>query len=53
MGDMADFALEEVMDDEDAYTDFATGGMSEAEAYERGIIDELGYEIRPRKTRRR
>ena len=44
MGDAADMALDECMNFEDARTDFHTGEMDEAEAFERGIIDELGYE---------
>ena len=45
MGDGADLALEEMEDDEEAREDFRHGQMSDEEAYERGIIDELGYEI--------
>lgn len=46
MGDMADFALEETEDGEDAYTLWALGEMSYQEAFERGIIDELGRDLR-------
>jgi hypothetical protein len=45
MDDGADMALEDVMDDEDARLDYRRGDMSDIEAYNRGIIDELGYEI--------
>lgn len=44
MGEMADYALEGVMDDEDARLNFRIGKMSHIEAYDRGIIDELGRE---------
>ena len=44
MGDMADDFLDDVMDMEDARLDYRTGLMSDEEAYERGIIDELGFE---------
>jgi hypothetical protein len=45
MGDMADFALEAVFDDEDARMDYRTGKMTVEEAYERGLVNELGGEI--------
>jgi len=45
MGDGADLALEEMEDFEEAREDFKHGQMSDEEAYERDIIDELGYEI--------
>lgn len=44
---MADFALEEVMDEEEDWLEYVTGSMSEQEAFDRGIIDELGYDNRP------
>jgi hypothetical protein len=47
MGDMADFALEAVYDDEEYRGEYFSGRMCRQEAYERGIIDELGYEGRP------
>jgi len=46
MGEFADFALGEVMDNEDAITDYHRGEMADAEAYDRGIINELGGEER-------
>ena len=46
MGEMADYELEEVMDNEEAILDFHTGHMDDQEAYDKGIIDELGYEIK-------
>lgn len=47
MGDMADFALGSVYDAEEYRSDYFSGRMDRQEAYERGIIDELGYEGRP------
>ena len=44
MGEMADFELDEVLDEEDAREDYRAGRMTKEEAFERGIIDELGYE---------
>lgn len=44
MGDMADFFLDEVMDFENAIDDYHNGRMSDEEAYDLGIINELGYE---------
>lgn len=48
MGDGADLALEEMEDFEEDRCLFRTGQMSDEEAYERGTIDELGYEIEAR-----
>jgi len=45
MGEMADFALEDVYDEEEARTRYKIGEMTIEEAYKRGLIDELGYEI--------
>ena len=42
MGDMADYYLQEVWDEEDARLDYIMGGMTLEEAYERGIVDEFG-----------
>jgi len=47
MGEMADFELDEVLDEEDAREDYRSGVMSKDEAFARGIIDELGYEPEP------
>ena len=47
MGDMADYALEQVMDAEEDRFRFCSGGMGEQEAYDLGIIDELGYYNHP------
>ena len=44
MGDMADAAHEMVEAEEQARADFRTGRIDPYEAYELGIIDELGYE---------
>ena len=43
MGDMADYALDETMDAEDDRFLYRIGGMSDADAYNLGIIDELGF----------
>ena len=45
MGEMADFELENVMDEWEAFLDYRAGLMTDQEAYERGIINELGGEI--------
>lgn len=45
MGDGADLALDEMLDNEEDLLDFKTGRMSQAAAYEAGIIDELGEEL--------
>jgi hypothetical protein len=48
MGDMADYALDQVMDCEDDRFQYMFGNMSDARAYELGIIDERGfYDHRP------
>ena len=44
MGDGADLALEAAFDDDEARFDYRCGVVSEQEAFDRGIIDELGYE---------
>ncbi len=44
MGEFADLCIQEALDDLEAVSDFHTGNMTIQEAYERGIIDELGYE---------
>lgn len=44
MGEMADMALEHVLDEEFSRIDYVMGDMSQQEAYDRGYIDELGYE---------
>lgn len=48
MGEFADYALEETMNAEDDRLAYRLGDMSQFEAYELGIIDELGYEAGPR-----
>ena len=45
MGDMADFAVDQVMDEEDARTNYRTGHMTIEEAYERGFVNELGGDL--------
>lgn len=42
MGDMADYALECGANEEDHYDDYFSGRMSNWDAYENGIINELG-----------
>lgn len=44
MGEFADYALEEVETAESERLDWRTGKMPHDEAYEKGIIDELGFE---------
>lgn len=44
MGDMADMAIDQLMDEWEAEQDWESGLMSHQEAYDRGIIDELGFE---------
>lgn len=42
MGDMADYALEQVYDAEDERFAYRMGEMSDQDAYDAGIIDEMG-----------
>lgn len=51
MGDGADMALDETMDDEEARLDYTTGQMTDLEAFERGLIDELGFMYNPKKRK--
>jgi len=44
MGEMADMALDEVMDMEEMRFEYRSGRMSASEAYDAGIIDEHGAE---------
>lgn len=44
MGEMADDFLDEVLDMEDLRFDFHHGILTFYEAFEKGIIDELGFE---------
>jgi hypothetical protein len=46
MGDMADLALDYACDDCEEWDEYISGNFSQAEAYDRGLIDELGYEGR-------
>lgn len=48
MGEFADYTLDETIDAEEERADFRSGNMSHEDAYEKGIIDELGAEIRPK-----
>jgi hypothetical protein len=45
MGDGADMALEQAEQADEMRLDYRMGLLDYAEAYENGIIDELGYEI--------
>lgn len=47
MGEFAGYALDEVMDHEDDRLRYKLGQMSLDEAYDLGIIDEMGYQNRP------
>lgn len=42
MGDMADYALDQVLDMEDHRSTYWAGEMCDGEAYDAGIIDEMG-----------
>ncbi|KKS16772.1 MAG: Topoisomerase DNA-binding C4 zinc finger domain protein [Candidatus Woesebacteria bacterium GW2011_GWA1_41_7] len=44
MGDMADYALDNAMNDWEEYQSWVDNGRNLHEGYEKGIIDELGYE---------
>lgn len=44
MGDAADMAISDVMAMEELREEYHRGKLSDFEAYEAGIIDELGYE---------
>lgn len=47
MGEFADYTLDEVMDAEDDRLEYRTEYMPVGEAYDKGIIDELGFEFDP------
>ena len=47
---MADYALEEVFEFEEQRDRYHSGHMELDEAYDLGIIDELGWEYIPRET---
>ncbi len=51
MGEMADFSLEQVGDWEDLVSEYHSGNMSVHEAYEHGIVDELGFEHKASTTK--
>lgn len=51
MGDMADYALEQVFEFEELQFRYRNGKMFCYEAYDAGIIDELGYEYTPHITK--
>ena len=44
MGEMADYELDDVMDEEEARFDYRIGNMSLQEALDRGIVNEQGGE---------
>ena len=44
MGEMADFALEEMLDDWEARTEYRIGYMDLVEALDRGVVNEFGEE---------
>jgi len=46
MGEMADYALEQVLTEEFARDEYVSGSMSMQEAYDRGFLDEMGTETR-------
>jgi hypothetical protein len=47
MGDMADFCNEQIEEYENHVADWRCGRMPAHEAYEMGIVDELGYGALP------
>lgn len=47
MGDMADMALDDAIFFEELRSDYHRGILPKEEAYQNGIIDELGYEAGP------
>ena len=47
MGDGADLAIDQMMTEEEHRLDFHTGNMSITDAYDLGLVDELGYEYWP------
>lgn len=53
MGDMADFALEQVDYMENLRFEYRSGNMSDHEAYDHGIVDEMGGYIGPSYGRRK
>lgn len=44
MGEFADYCNEEIEDVEESRADYYSGRISTLEAYDRGIIDERGYD---------
>jgi hypothetical protein len=52
MGDMADMALDDVMTMEEFRLDYRLGNLSQGDAYDLGIVDELGYEASPKTARK-
>lgn len=50
MADIADYYLDQVDDEEIYYADYLSGRITIIEAYEKGIIDALGYETRTQST---
>ena len=47
MGEMADDFLDDVMEMEDRRLDYHGGKISQEEAYDLGIVDEMGFEYSP------
>jgi hypothetical protein len=45
MGEMADYVLEMASMEDELLLAYHFGKISDAEAYEAGLIDELGYEV--------
>jgi len=45
MGDMADFTLDAVFDEEERRMEYFAGRMTIEDAYEQGFVDELGGEV--------
>jgi hypothetical protein len=53
MGEYADYAVSDALEMECLRQDYRFGGMSNEEAYERGIVDETGTEISSRRHKRK
>jgi hypothetical protein len=47
MSDGADMAIDEMLDYEEDMLDWHIGEMDVGEAYEKGVVDELGIEYEP------
>jgi len=46
MGEMADYAIDDMFEHEDHIARYRQGQMDILEAHEKGVVDELGYDIK-------